>query len=562
MTSNTRLRKTDIAATVLFVLLVASSVLYFRHAREWIGRDFPGFLHLENNMVGTFTQFDWTGARADLRNSERITLLDAPHTFRIEDLQNSRQASIEPMRFSLGDFLKCFFMPFASGVMAMLLAVMLYGLMRGENGCFPFYLFNLGVAYHLMASFDFHSDHIATPLFLANFGLLPAYMSHFALTYPERPPLLRQRPYLLTLHYISSILLIIPYIWTFYRAPLAWPFWELLVIGNAVLSYGFWIIRLALLCKTPRHDLSHRIAKSLLTGQLLAFLIPLAAAVHVFILKGKTPLNFAAPLVLFFPIAALFGTVMGRLRIAQMLLVQREKMASLGTLLSGIAHEINNPTTYIYSNLKPLKDYIAYLSSLPLPENPRYRGEMRPGEVLDDLKTLANNISEGATRSRQLIDELRNFGRSQDKRPEPTPVLDSLKTAIKLLSHEWKDRIQIEIDCPNDLKVLAAPGQLPQIWINLLSNAIHATTPPGRIEIRGVQNKSQIIVTIKDYGSGIAPHDLDKIFDPFFTNKPQGEGTGLGLSIVSQLLKSWRAEIRVHSTLGKGTEVELIFPAV
>ncbi|MBI2340280.1 MAG: GHKL domain-containing protein [Deltaproteobacteria bacterium] len=252
---------------------------------------------------------------------------------------------------------------------------------------------------------------------------------------------------------------------------------------------------------------------------------------------------------------------LGKLKRTQMELVQSEKMASLGQLLAGVAHEINNPTTFIYSNLGPLKDYLGYLRNALKSDAPKYRNEMTASDVLTDLEALTNNIEEGAQRTKQIVSDLRRFGHSQDEVIQEVSVLEGIQGTLNILKHTWSDRIKIHVVCPSDLTVHANPGQLSQVWMNLLTNAIQAIKGEGEIWVTGKRERGKIVISVKDTGCGIASADLKRIFDPFFTTKEQGEGTGLGLSIVQQILKKFGGTIDVKSESGRGSEFDVTFPA-
>ena len=514
----------------------------------------------ENNVVGAFNQFEWEGAKKGLKYHDYLPTLPP---------------DIKYQKFSLGDFLKVFCLPFFSGLLFLIFGTIIYWIMKGSPGAFPFFLFHAGVSYYLMASFDFHTNYHASAFFLLNFAFLPAFMSLFAFYYPERPRFLSRHRLLVMLPCLTSGILSFPYLYTFFKNPLSWPFWEAVIVVYAAFSYLFWIGRLSHVANHPQNEANRITAKYLLFGQCFSFVFPLFLAVGIFVFDKNVPLNWVAPTTLVFPIAALFGMTLGRLKRTQMELITSEKMALLGQLLAGVAHEINNPTTFIYANLAPLKDYLAYLKQniLGVPQNPpqppfvkggeggfkKFRGEMDVSEVMDDLENLVGNIEEGAQRTKQIVVDLRNFGHSQNDVIGDVPLLPGIQSTLNILSHQWKGRIQIHVDCPEDLIVRANPGQLSQVWMNLLANAIHAMEGEGEIWVTGRKKKDRIIVSIKDTGCGISSEKMRKIFDPFFTTKEQGEGTGLGLSIVQQIVKKFSGTIDVKSETGKGTEFIIRF---
>jgi signal transduction histidine kinase len=553
-------RFSDLVVIVIFAIILGSSVFFFRQARHWIGAPFPSFLALENNVVGAFDQFEWAGTKAGLRYHDLVKpdLLPGQYTVVREGLVF--HVEIPPAIFSVGDFLRVFCLPFFSGFLFLILAGLIYWFMRGSSGAFPFFLFNAGVSYYLMSSFDFHSSHHASSFFLLIFGLLPAFMTHFALVYPEPTQMVIRRWQIVLLPYAISLLLFIPYVVSFYDYPGSWPLWEGVVISYQAFSYFFWIARLAQIAQNPHHEFARTTAKYLLVGQLMAFMLPLVLIVYIFIFKGHTPLNYAATVTVILPISSLFGLMLGKLKQTQMELVQREKMASLGQLLAGVAHEINNPTTFIYSNIAPLKEYLSYLKKLIPPGAPLFKGEMSSQEVLEDFEKLAGNIEEGAVRTRQIISDLRGFGHTQEDDVSEVKIKDGIVSTLNILKHSWEGRVKVEVDCPDDLVINANKGQISQVWMNLLSNSIQSISGEGMIQVIGKQDERGITVSISDSGCGMKKNILAKIFDPFFTTKGQGEGTGLGLSIVQQIVKRWAGKIEVHSEPDKGTEFVVTFP--
>lgn len=539
-------RPGSIRSTVFVALLAAfvliTSILFFREARNFIGESFPGFLQLENGMVGAFSGFDWPGYEAGLRYHDMVSA-----------------ASFGEVVFSLKDFLVTFFATYAAGMCYLIFALIIFIVGRHMRGIVPFVCFNLGIAYYLIASFDFHLGHHASWFFLLNFVVFPACMSHFALVFPEEVPAVRRRPWLVAVPYVISLVIFVPYVYTFYRAPLAWISWEGVAVAYVVLSYFFWIAMLARNARYAAHDTDRTAASYLLLGQLIAFLIPLTAAVAIFVFGRNVPLNAIAPVTVVLPIASLFGIVLGNLRNAQLKLVQSEKMASLGHLVAGVAHEINNPTTFIYSNIAALRDYVAYMKDAVRADAPAYKGQMSSAEVMGDLEELVDTVAEGADRIKSIVSDLRRFGHSQDDVVARVELKPGIESSINLLKHEVGAGVTVHLDVPEDLSVTANGGQINQVWMNLLANAIYAVGEEGTVWISAFDREGRVIVEIRDDGKGIAPKDLGHIFDPFYTTKPEGQGTGLGLAICQQIVHRWNGEITVDSVEGKGTVVRVSF---
>jgi signal transduction histidine kinase len=552
-----RLGRNDLIVIILFAIVVGFGVFFFNEADTWVGRKFPGFLTFENQVVGAFNQFEWEGVQEGLKYHDYIVSNLGPHHYNVVQDGQVNRLRILPQYFKLEDFRKTFIVPFFSGICFVIFALIIYWVMRGQIGAFPFFLFNLAVGYYLMASFNVQSDYHLSWFFLLNFSLQPAYMTHFALIFPEKSSAVQRNRMLLIIPYAISILLFLPYLITFYKYPLSWPNWEMAVVCYCILSYIFWLIHLGHVARSPKHETSRIIAKYLLAGQVLAFVVPLFLMLYIFIFRQNLPMNWAAPIAVIFPASALVGMTLAKLKRTQMDLIQSEKMASLGQLLAGVAHEINNPTTFIYSNIQPLKEYLDYLKTHLNHQAPKFKNEMTTDEVMADLEGLVENIEEGAERTRQIISDLRRFGHSQENVVSRVNLLGGIRSTLNILKHTWSDRIRMIVDCSPDIVLQTNSGQLSQLLMNLINNAIQAIEGEGRIWIQGYKDSSEVHISVRDTGCGIPKAQMNKIFDPFYTTKQQGVGTGLGLSIVQQIAKKLKATISVSSEPGKGTEFKI-----
>ena len=231
-------------------------------------------------------------------------------------------------------------------------------------------------------------------------------------------------------------------------------------------------------------------------------------------------------------------------------LVQSEKLASLGRMSAGIIHEINNPL-----NFAKTATHILKRQSNQLPEEDR--------EEFDD--TL-KDIEEGIDRVRMIVSDLRSFTHPNTEMFEDVSVRNLMTSTLRFLSHEWKDKVEIEPNFAEDATIWGNRHQLIQVLINLMQNAIDALKKKGfstdkpRIEIVGEHRHEQFLLRVKDNGPGIEPENLSRIFDPFFTTKDVGEGMGLGLSICYRIMEAHRGRITVKSELGQYTEFSLEFP--
>lgn len=254
-------------------------------------------------------------------------------------------------------------------------------------------------------------------------------------------------------------------------------------------------------------------------------------------------------------------------------LIQTAKLAGLGQLVAGVAHELNNPIGFVYSNMQHLREYTDALLGLiqDLSKKNENADKLKQKYDFDfiarDLPKLITSCEEGARRTRDIVTGLRTFSRSSDKDQKKFSVTDCIDSTLDLLRGAVKNqKIQIEKKYDPFIPLIVGnPNQVSQVFMNVISNAFQAIQGPAglvNIEVRYHQQENLISTKVSDSGTGIKPEDLDKIFDPFYTTKDVGQGTGLGLSISYGIVKSHGGEIKVQSELGRGTTFEIIFPAL
>jgi signal transduction histidine kinase len=254
------------------------------------------------------------------------------------------------------------------------------------------------------------------------------------------------------------------------------------------------------------------------------------------------------------------------LKETQVQLIQSEKMASLGQLVSGIAHEIKNPLNFIYGNTDFLKQYIGELKRMTTlyagkarlaPEDQKLideiKEEMNFEFMLDDLDTLVQNFEEGAARINSIIGDLKTFSRVDRDEFRAVDIHEPINLALNLLHNEYRDRIGIHKEFGTLPPVECHPGRMNQVFLNLLANACQAIVGHGDIWIRTACRNGKVVVEVEDNGVGIEKKDLSRIFEPFFTTKPAGQGTGLGLSITYGIVQQHNGSIEVESRKGEGT---------
>jgi signal transduction histidine kinase len=254
-------------------------------------------------------------------------------------------------------------------------------------------------------------------------------------------------------------------------------------------------------------------------------------------------------------------------------LVHQEKMASLGRLVAGIAHELNNPINFVHGNLPYLKEYcqdlkkiIAALESGDLQDKQsliRLKQELKYDFLVTDLDNILADLTEGTERIRHIIKNLRSFSRLDEAELKDASINEGIESTLKILSQYYgRDKIAAATDFADLPEILCYPGQLNQVWMNLLSNAAEAVA--GRAEplvkISTHLKQNEVLVTISDNGPGIRPDVESKIFEPFFTTKPVGQGTGLGLSICHSIVERHGGKIWFESDGGQGTTFRVSLP--
>lgn len=261
---------------------------------------------------------------------------------------------------------------------------------------------------------------------------------------------------------------------------------------------------------------------------------------------------------------------MSELKSAQSYMVQSEKMASLGQLVAGVAHEINNPVSVIYGNVHimqrnmvRLQRYIDCIHQEGLGEQQRQlREKLRINHLLSDLEPLVLNTLEATERTRDIVTDLRTFSSGNTSDKEQVNLVQAVDTASRWVIKGRSKRIELIGTIPDELCVYGHLGQLTQVMINLFQNAVDATTEltRPRIEIKAGETVDLLWLTIADNGSGIIESDLGGIFDPFFTTKPVGQGTGLGLSISYSIIKEHGGELSVANSIEGGAVFRIELP--
>ncbi|HKN84956.1 MAG TPA: ATP-binding protein [Pyrinomonadaceae bacterium] len=254
-------------------------------------------------------------------------------------------------------------------------------------------------------------------------------------------------------------------------------------------------------------------------------------------------------------------------------IVHSEKMAGLGQLAAGVAHELNNPAGFIIGNMALLRGYLGRLelvlsiyerASLPPDEAAELqltKKEIGYDALLPDLRSMIADSIEGAERIRDVVKNLRLFSRIDDAEFKRVDLHESIDSTIRLLSPYYgSSRIRLTREYGALPPVNCYAGQLNQVWTNLLVNAAQAIKRQGEVKISSRVDDESAVITISDTGCGIEPEQLHRVFDPFFTTKPVGEGTGLGLSITYRIIEKHGGTIDVESVPGAGTKFRVSIP--
>jgi two-component system NtrC family sensor kinase len=255
-------------------------------------------------------------------------------------------------------------------------------------------------------------------------------------------------------------------------------------------------------------------------------------------------------------------------------LVHTEKMASLGQLSAGIAHELNNPAGFIYGNMDILRDDLAQLEqlfsaydqvALSSGDSSLIKGlkdEINYDRLIGDLNSIVSDCREGAQRICDVVRNLRLFSRLDEAELKRIDIHEGIDSTIRLLSRYYSSgRILLRKDYGDLPLVTCYAGQLNQVWMNLLVNAAQAVPQQGDVCLSTRLDKDWVVVEISDTGVGISEDQLSRIYDPFFTTKPVGEGTGLGLSISYGIIERHGGTITVKSKVGAGTTFTVRIPA-
>tara|TARA_R110001583_G_scaffold18141_3_gene72593 strand:- start:6077 stop:7015 length:939 start_codon:yes stop_codon:yes gene_type:complete len=268
--------------------------------------------------------------------------------------------------------------------------------------------------------------------------------------------------------------------------------------------------------------------------------------------------------------------VVSELKTTQSQLIQSAKMASIGQLTAGIAHEINNPISYSYSNLSCLSENITDIFKLDkiiqdydpeenntdsvLSKYQVVREQIDADYLISDMPSLLLDTIEGLERVKKIILNLKQISYKGDDQLIACNINNCIEDCLKAAANELKYSMEIKLDLADCGNILGQPYDLNQVFINLFINASHACEANGLLTIRSIQDKDNIIIYVQDNGKGISEENIVKVFDPFYTTKPVGEGTGLGLPISQAIIEKHNGIIEVQSEVNVGTCFKITLP--
>lgn len=263
-----------------------------------------------------------------------------------------------------------------------------------------------------------------------------------------------------------------------------------------------------------------------------------------------------------------------KLEEAQNQLLQSEKMASMGQLAAGVAHEINNPIGFVNSNLGTLERYVNNLLRLldayeklepaltkdALQDLRQLKQEIDTAYLREDISDLLTESLDGLQRVKRIVQDLKDFSHVDRAERELADLEKGLESTLNVVWNELKYKAKVIKEYAHPPSIECLPSQLNQVFMNLLINAAHSIETTGEITIRTGFDQQHVWVEVEDTGHGIPAENLNRIFEPFFTTKPVGKGTGLGLSLSYGIIKKHHGHIEVTSEMGKGTKFKVVLP--
>ena len=272
-------------------------------------------------------------------------------------------------------------------------------------------------------------------------------------------------------------------------------------------------------------------------------------------------------------------TVIEEMKQMQQGLIQSEKLASIGQLVAGIAHEINNPLAFVNSNLNRFDEYFhEFVTAVKewrmLGETirtvPKFRSMVESIQererdsdmesLVEDFDVLMKHTRDGASRIKRIVEQLRGFTHLSEGNVAEADLNAALEDTLSIVWNEIKYKATVEKEYAEIPHVVCNIGEIKQVFVNLFVNAAQSINEKGKITVKTGTKDSSVFVEVEDTGSGIPPELVTKIFDPFFTTKPVGKGTGLGLWVSATIIEKHSGKINVESEIGRGTKMTVTLP--
>jgi signal transduction histidine kinase len=255
-------------------------------------------------------------------------------------------------------------------------------------------------------------------------------------------------------------------------------------------------------------------------------------------------------------------------------LLQSEKMASIGQLAAGVAHEINNPVGFVNSNLGTLGKYITNMFDViaayeaaeskvganAFPEVSQIKKKVDYAYLTEDIPSLMKESQDGLARVKRIVQDLKDFSHVDESNWQHANLEQGMDSTLNVVANEIKYKAKVVKVYAGIPDVECMPSQLNQVFMNMLVNAAQAIESNGTITVRSGSEGDLVWMEVEDTGKGISPEHLNRIFDPFFTTKPVGQGTGLGLALSYGIVKKHDGRIEVKSVVGKGSTFRVWLP--
>ena len=257
-------------------------------------------------------------------------------------------------------------------------------------------------------------------------------------------------------------------------------------------------------------------------------------------------------------------------------IIQFEKLASLGTLISGVAHEINNPLAFVTANVESLTTHAEQYSQAFAQLVEQLQQADPDSELLAriyqqdlhyinaELPSMMQDTQEGVGRVVEIVQSLKSFGRMDRASRVPADLNEGIRSTLKLLQHELKESITVDLKLSELPMVKCNPGEINQVFLNIMMNAVHALkdTAKAALTVESKVTQQSVDIRITDNGCGMDESVLSRLFEPFYTTKPVGEGTGLGLSIAYKIIEEHAGSLSVESRIGSGTCFTISIPLI